>query len=680
MLDPSCGSGSFLRATIDHFKKANLKAKPKDQLEAILEHVVGIDIQPLAATISRATYVLALGELVKEAKRPFTVPVYLADSLFLPTEVKQHALERSASYEIKFGDKRVLIPESLVTSPDLFDVLIGACTRVAADHAKYNNETQVRLAKFLDQETDLLKIHPDRSDIIKSMWEFTNELANLIRKKENSIWGFIVKNSYKPGMLKAQFDVIVGNPPWLTYHYISDPSYQAEVKKRAITDYGIAPESQKLFTHMELATVFLVHSMTWFGREGTKLAFVMPRSILSADQHTKLRTRKYNAYFRISSYWDLYDVSPLFNVPACVLFIEQSKSRGDVSDKVPAIEWEGKLPARDIPWAVAEKVLERTPKNARVIYLGTRDALSTAPGKTVAGLAGPYNNKFRQGATILPRSFYFARVKDLVGKPDFGSIYWAETDPEQAEDAKPPYDDVVVSGRVEGRFIYSSALSKHLLPFTLLDPPTIVAPVEDRDGELSIVTSEGLHDKGFREFGKWMRKVEEIWTEKREKKAEKQTVYQRLDYQKELTEQNLNDRHLLLYSTSGTNLSAAYVDRKQLDLRLLIDHKTYWASFGSEDEAHYLAAILNSEAVNEVIKPFQSLGLMGERDIHKKVLDVPFPEYNKEKHSELVRLAKKAAREAYKAVRLPAFPGHRPDNERTSARPSSKLWQRSTRL
>src|SRR5204862_2916578 len=105
-----------------------------------------------------------------------------------------------------------------------------------------------------------------------------------------------------------------------------------------------------------------------------------------------------------------------------------------------------------------------------------------------------------------------------------------------------------------------------------------------------------------------------------------------------------------------------YVDREALPLRLLIDHKTYWGSFENEDEAHYLSAILNSEAVNEAIKPFQSLGLMGERDIHKKVLDVPFPQYSKEvaKHRDLVRLAKSAVKDAYKAVRIPAFPGHLP--------------------
>ena len=42
-LDPACGSGSFLRAVIDHFIRANPDDSEGDQLDAILRHVAGID-------------------------------------------------------------------------------------------------------------------------------------------------------------------------------------------------------------------------------------------------------------------------------------------------------------------------------------------------------------------------------------------------------------------------------------------------------------------------------------------------------------------------------------------------------------------------------------------------------------------------------------------------------------
>jgi type I restriction-modification system DNA methylase subunit len=61
VLDPSCGSGSFLRATVTHFLQHNPEGTDNERLKSILGHVQGIDIHPVAVTIARATYVLALG-------------------------------------------------------------------------------------------------------------------------------------------------------------------------------------------------------------------------------------------------------------------------------------------------------------------------------------------------------------------------------------------------------------------------------------------------------------------------------------------------------------------------------------------------------------------------------------------------------------------------------------------
>jgi hypothetical protein len=96
-------------------------------------------------------------------------------------------------------------------------------------------------------------------------------------------------------MLRDRFDFILGNPPWLSYRYIADPDYQAEIKKRAVADYAIAPTHQKLFTQMELATIFLAHTLSTFARTGGNLGFVMPLSVLAADQHQNLRSRQYKA-------------------------------------------------------------------------------------------------------------------------------------------------------------------------------------------------------------------------------------------------------------------------------------------------------------------------------------------------------------------------------------------------
>ncbi|HKI24731.1 MAG TPA: N-6 DNA methylase [Candidatus Sulfotelmatobacter sp.] len=663
VLDPSCGSGSFLRATIHHFLSHNPEGTENDRLRMILGRVQGIDIHPVAVTISRATYVLALGRLISFARKPINIPVYLADSLFLPREVEQNLYEKLSGFEIQFGEKKekmIAMPDWLIHSPEVFDDAITACATVAEGHAKSTKDSRKTLDKYLSLHVpDLYKLL-EHEAIVDALWSFTEALADLIRQKKNSIWSFIIRNSYRPAMLKAQFDFIIGNPPWLSYRFISDPDYQQEVKRRAVNIYKIAPTSQRLMTQMELGTVFLAHSMATFANTTARLGFVMPRGVLSADQHRNLIERKYSgdAKLKLTGYWDLWDVEPLFNVPACVLFAERSPLRGSPKDKLAVLEWAGRLPGRDVAWNTARKYLTTEQKEGRVIYLGSRPALSTAPGVTHPTEPSKYLRAFKQGATIVPRSIYFVKVTDLGEKVDPDHLYWAETDPEQATEAKPPYDKIKKSGHVEGRFIYSSAVAKHLLPFTLLKPVPVVLPIVVNHGLISVRESKALNDSGFRHFAEWMQDGEKIWDEKREAKADKQNLYERLDYQRELSSQELSHRYLVLFNKSGTNVSASCFDRSRHQIPFVVDYTLYWASFSAEAEADYITAVLNSSIVNLAIKPFQSTGLLGERDVTKKILELPIPTFNHEdgNHNKLAALGNQSRKKADAVVHVGEFP------------------------
>lgn len=668
VLDPSCGSGSFLRATIAHFMKHNPDGTDNERLKIILSRVQGIDIHPVAVTISRATYVLALGKLVNSARKPIQIPVYLADSLFLPREVEENLgqlkLEQFSGVEITYGGRKnqrqVLMPEMLIHSPDLFDEAIAACTSIAEDHAKTMKESRMSMANHLDRAVPDLSKLLEYQKVLDALWVFTEGLADLVRDRKNSIWSFIIRNSYRPAMLKGQFDFIIGNPPWLSYRYISDPEYQDEIKRRAVDRYRIAPKSQKLFTQMELATVFLAHSMATFANPQARLGFVMPRGVLSSDQHQNLIQRTYSpdAKFKLTGYWDLRDVKPLFNFPACVLFAKRDISVGSPKDVLPVLEWNGRLPERDVAWDVAKGHLTSVAKEGRVIYLGSRAALSTVPGASTVSKPSKYQKIFKQGATIVPRSFYFVRFTDLPAEIHADGTYWAETDPEQAALAKKPYDDVKLSGLIEARFIYCTVLGRHVLPFALITPATIILPVERRDGSLSLTSTDKLTKDGHRELGKWMQNAERIWNAKRKDKAEKQSLYEWLDYQGKLSAQNLNHQYLVLYNAEGTNVAATFFDRKSQKLPLVVEHTVYWGTFANRDEAHYLCAILNSQVVNMAIKPFQATGLLGERHVQKKLLELPIPtfDHGNSRHSTIAELGFEAAKKTEAVVCPGAFP------------------------
>jgi hypothetical protein len=78
LLDPACGSGTFLVAAIRRLRKNLGKESPL--LQTILKNVVGLDLHPLAAITSRANYLLAVADLLPLAAAP-DIPVYVCDSI-----------------------------------------------------------------------------------------------------------------------------------------------------------------------------------------------------------------------------------------------------------------------------------------------------------------------------------------------------------------------------------------------------------------------------------------------------------------------------------------------------------------------------------------------------------------------------------------------------------------------
>jgi len=78
------------------------------------------------------------------------------------------------------------------------------------------------------------------------------------------------------------------------------------------------------------------------------------------------------------------------------------------------------------------------------------------------------------------------------------------------------------------------------------------------------------------------------------------------------------------------------IDRQELELQgFIVDHKAFYLETNKKAEAYYLCSILNSPIVDELIKPMQSRGLFGPRDIHKKVWELPIPEFDSSNHDHL---------------------------------------------
>ena len=112
-------------------------------------------------------------------------------------------------------------------------------------------------------------------------------IAQLVKLGEDSIYGFLLRNRYRSILLRGYFDLIVGNPPWLTLADISAGAYRNLLLRRN-KELNIAPRGAGKQAHTEIATVFLAQVVKQFlryrdnGQELLRLGFVLPRSVFTA--------------------------------------------------------------------------------------------------------------------------------------------------------------------------------------------------------------------------------------------------------------------------------------------------------------------------------------------------------------------------------------------------------------
>ena len=440
----------------------------------------------------------------------------------------------------------------------------------------------------------------------------------------------------------------MGNPPWIAFRYV-EPAYQTFLKRQITEDYKLLTGRGELITHLEVAALFLVRAADLYLRKGGTIAFVLPRSLFSADQHDGLRKRA----FRLSEntiqtlywheIWDCEDVSPLFNVPSCVM-VADKRELPRPSLSTPAEELKvfagqilsGRLEQKNASLPEAEETLTVEEVEFSLHTRGKRSFWATEKGKGAQAVSF-YKKHFAQGATIVPRSFWFVQVKPspLGFNPDLPPLETADRAREEAKDA---YKSVFFKGTVESRFLYATLLSTDLLPFGHLDYRLVVLPIESTGDHYKLIDANEAHKRGFLNLAHWLEEVEGEWTKRRSAKAERITALEWLDYRKKLSDQSPQAKYRIIYNTSGTFLTAAIVENEPIKFEVkgqrvlahgfVTDCVTYCYETGVRNEAFYLTTFLNAPTTNILVKPMQARGLWGPRHLHKKVLELPIPQFD----------------------------------------------------
>ena len=617
VLDPSCGSGTFLFHAVRHHILAAEKAGLDNAaaINGVTRLVLGIDVHPVAVTLARVTYLLALGiaRLRADDRPPFSVPVYLGDSVQWgqhQTLFTSGALTVSTTDGVQLFADELRFPDSLLDDAGQFDLLVAEL----AEKATTRPSTAV---PSLGATFRRFAVRPEDQPQLERTFRTMCELHDQGR---DHIWGYYVRNLARPvwlSRLDNRVDVLVGNPPWLAYRFMTEAMQQSFRAMSA--DRGLWA-GKTVATNQDLSGLFVARTVELYLRMEGRFGFVMPWATLSRRQFSGFRDGQFSSTTGIVSVafgvpWDLHKVKPsFFSVPACVVFGSRTATSAAALNQ-PAEVWSGRIPVRNASRAVAAQALERT------------------VGQAVKHPAGesPYAERFSQGATVVPRVLFV--VEEARSSPLGAGAGRRPVRSRRSANEKRPWRELPpLEGVVEREFVLPLYTGDSLLPFQLREPMLAVVPWDGSrllEGE-SLDQYPGLAD--------WWRTAEQLWN--RHRSSDRLTLIEQLDYRRKLSEQFPAPPFRVIYSASGMYLAAAIVT----DQRAVIEHALYWGPASTLGEARYVAAILNSSALTHALRPLQARGEHNPRHYDKYVWRVPIPMFDAsdQEHLALATLAARA--------------------------------------
>ena len=665
VLDPACGSGTFVAEAVAYFiAAAGAKNwKPGETLDRLREAVTGIDVHPVAVHLARAAWVLAARPAINAAgsagyHASLSIPVYLGDALQLRFRTGDMFAEHDVTIQVEDDQNTELVfPVSLVERAENFDALMGD---VSASIERGNDP-------FLALDDNDISDPAERAVIGRTI----TAMQRLHAEGRNHIWAYYTRNMVRPVALsRSKVDVVIGNPPWINYNQTADV-LRDELKNLSRFRYGIWAGG-RYATHQDVAGLFFARSVDLYLKDGGVIGFVLPHSALQAGQYAKWRSGSYRARksgpgvqvdFTLKQPWDLEQLKPnrFFPIPASVVFarkLSQDASSGPLAG--PVERWMGKTGANDV----------RRESFGMTGTGGVEDS--------------PYGGYARQGAVIVPRCLFF--ISETTNVAIVQAAPTVTVNPRRGSQDKAPWKDLdltAITGQtVENCHLFDVHLGETIAPYVSLEPLKALLPL--KRGDTAIPTDDG--GPGGIRLGGLEQRMRERWQtvsrvwEDNKALANRLNLLGQLDYLRKLSsqlewQQNKGDRPVRLVYTSAGQPTASIVE----DDEVVVDYKLFWVACKNTEEANYLLAFINSDALQTAVRPLMSKGQFGARDLQKHLWRLPIPEFDPVQglHAEIAKAGAAAAARA--KANLDELRGKRGDKLTvTIARRELRAWLRTS--
>jgi len=634
-LDPACGSGTFLvealrRAIgrVGHADAASLRKASR----RILENVVGFDLNPLAVLAARTNYLIAFAPLLQHV-RPISLPVYLCDSV-LPPEPEHDAetpLFKPDTVVFATHEGNYVFPISMKQKRhiDAFtaEVMIGL-----------RNKSTPRV--FRNTLATKLGLNKKDAERVQQVYRRIKQLDD---EGRDGIWAHYIKNAFAPAYV-GRFDLVVGNPPWIRWGYLSD-----EYRRRTLPlwhKYGLfslkGHQTRLGAGEKDFSMLFTYACADRYLKRGGMLGFVITHEVFKSkgagEGFRRFQLGQDGERLCVTRMEDMVHLQPFHAANKTAIFT--MKKGRPTRYPVSVTEWTRKRGIGRIPpdWPLEQVRKATTRKRVKAIPVDEDSPVSSWQTATPAvleasrKLKGENPYKAHLGARVEPYGVFWLRFKEL--RPD--GLIVVENQHDRGKRKVPHVENAIepdlVYAAVSGGDIQRFGIKLSFPVLVPQDPAKRVPYSEDWMTEHAPHTLAYLNQFRAILLSRGSNIVREL-----AERTEFYAMYGIGEY--------TFARYRVAWKRMASRLAAVVlssVDTPFGRKKVISTDTTSFFVAKTRAEADYLCAIMNADLVNEHIASFSSAGRgFGAPSVVKGLAIPKYDGYN-DLHKHLSRLSKTA--------------------------------------
>jgi hypothetical protein len=446
-------------------------------------------------------------------------------------------------------------------------------------------------------------VFPQNEEIVR---DFYSQILELEKENRNGIWARFLKNAFAP-MFAGQFDFVVGNPPWIRWGYLSQEYREATLNLwKGYGLFSLKGHAARLGGgEKDFSMLFTYACADYYLKDGAKLGFLITQEVFKskgAGEGFRRFQLGEGKYLKVLKAHDLVSIQPFegaSNKTAAIILIKGAKT----GYPIPYYVWTkkkgvGKI-ATDKLFNEVQRLLHKKKTLARPIGKQNGSWQTFSPEQEeVASIEGQNYYLARQGADPQPYGVFLLEVKSQLSNGDLIINNFP-----QAGKFNLPF----VEGVIEPDLVYPALRGSDIERWTA--KPAIFILMTQNPQTRTPYPENLMKTKWPKTFSYLLKFKDSLLS--RSSKSIRDLMNRTSFYAMYGIGPYTFSPYKVVWKFMSNDIYAAVISQIKtlFGFRTIIPTKTV-AMFpaGSESEAHYLCAIINSKPVRDFVKSFSSAG------------------------------------------------------------------------